>query len=125
MEEIKRRGGAKVFYADSHVADNDKVLAGLLAFKGKSVLISSDKNKTARSLQFGDNSGKFQHGATQLIHADMPQNNADTARMSRPRGRGCRALAGRGGSRPARALEGRLRGRAGQATLLEALSAQR
>ena len=68
------------------IADNDKVLADFLAFKGKSVLITSDKNKTARSLQFGDNSGKFQHGATQVIHADMPQNNADTARMSRLRG---------------------------------------
>jgi hypothetical protein len=58
-DEITRRGGTKVFYADSHVADNDGVLKQFLAYKGKSVLITSDKNKTARSLQFGDNSGVF------------------------------------------------------------------
>ena len=86
-EEIKRRGGTKVFYTDGSCADNDQILAQFLAFKGKSVLITSDTNKTARSLQLGDNGGVFQHGATQMIHADMPQNNADLqqrcARISR------------------------------------------
>jgi hypothetical protein len=77
-EELERRGGRKVFYTQGgDAAANDRVLRDFIACKGAAVLITSDTNKTARSLQFGDNGGVFQNGATQMIHADMPQNNAD------------------------------------------------
>jgi hypothetical protein len=76
-EELERRGTHKVFYTDGSVSDNDQRLKDFMAHDGPAVLITSDTNKTARSLQFGDNSGSFQHGATQMIHADLPMNNAD------------------------------------------------
>lgn len=75
-KHLKDNTGHKVFYTHGQTADNDGVLAAFLAHKGPAVLVTSDKNKTARSLQFGDNDG-FQHGATQVIHTDMPQNTAD------------------------------------------------
>lgn len=68
--------GHKVFFTHSGVSDNDGMLQAFLKHDGPAVLVTSDKNKTARSLQFGDNGG-FQHGATQVIHTDLPQNTAD------------------------------------------------
>jgi hypothetical protein len=41
------------------------------------VLLATDTIKTGVSLQFGYAKGKFQHGATRLIHLDTPDNNAD------------------------------------------------
>jgi hypothetical protein len=67
-----------VFYAHGGLTNeqNDKVLKDFLAHKGRAVLVSSDKNSTARSLQFGYNKGKFQYGATHLHHYSLPDNNA-------------------------------------------------
>jgi len=91
-DELEARGTHKVFYTDGSVSDNDQRLQAFKDHKGPAVLITSDTNKTARSLQFGDDNGKFQHGATQMIHADMPMNNADLQqRVARIYRRGAQA----------------------------------
>jgi hypothetical protein len=52
--------------------DNEDVQKAYLAHKGPCVLVTTDRNSTARSWQFGDNNGRFQHGGTEFMHYSLP-----------------------------------------------------
>lgn len=52
--------------------DNEDVQKQYLAHKGPCVLVTTDRNSTARSWQFGDNNGTFQHGGTEFMHYSLP-----------------------------------------------------
>jgi hypothetical protein len=77
--------GLKVFYAHGGLSneENERVLNGFTAHKGKAVLVTSDKNSTARSLQFGDNNGRFQHGATEMLHYSLPDQGGNATVQQR------------------------------------------
>lgn len=75
--ELEKRG-IKVFVGHGSMssAQNEKNYKDFLAHKGKAVFLTNDKNNAGISLQFGDNKGAFQHGATQMHHFTRPVNNA-------------------------------------------------
>ncbi len=73
-----RQRGIKVFQT-SGSDGQDKNQATLNAFrkyKGRCVLLTTDANKAGVDLHLGMANGKFQHGATRLIHLTRPRNNA-------------------------------------------------
>ena len=77
VDELKGRGHT-VFYAHGGMSseENDEQLKQFLAHPKGAVLVTSDKNSTARSLQFGLNKGEFQYGATHHHDYSLPDNNA-------------------------------------------------
>lgn len=60
-------------------ADNSNNIRDFLAHGGKAVFLSSDKNNAGINLQLGLAKGRFQHGATRLVHLTLPMNNARIA----------------------------------------------
>jgi hypothetical protein len=78
--------------------DNEDVQQAYLAHKGPCVLVTTDRNSTARSWQFGDNNGRFQHGGTEFMHYSLPTRAA--TRRSRSARRGSTAAARRSRSLP-------------------------
>lgn len=57
-------------------AENSSQIQAFLAHPDKCVFLSSDKNNAGINLQLGTAKGKFQHGATRLVHLTRPINNA-------------------------------------------------
>lgn len=76
-KELESRG-VKVFVGHGSMsnAQNTANYQAFLAHGGKAVFLTNDKNNAGISLQFGDNRGSFQHGATQMHHFTEPINNA-------------------------------------------------
>lgn len=60
-------------------AGNTNNIQAFLAHGGKAVLLSSDKNNAGVNMQLGLAKGKFQHGATRMVHLTLPMNNAKIA----------------------------------------------
>jgi hypothetical protein len=75
--ELERRG-VKVFVGHGSMssAQNEANYKAFLAHGGKAVFLTNDKNNAGISLQFGENKGAFQHGATHMHHFTRPINNA-------------------------------------------------
>ncbi len=75
--ELERRG-VKVFVGHGSMssAQNEENMKAFIAHPGKAVFLTNDKNNAGVSLQFGNNGGSFQHGATHMIHFTRPVNNA-------------------------------------------------
>lgn len=78
LAKILRDRGVKVFVGHGSMgsAANEASYKAFLAHGGKAVFLTNDKNNAGISLQFGDNKGRFQHGATHMHHFTVPVNNA-------------------------------------------------
>lgn len=70
-----RARGIKVYQTASG-AQNQSKLDAFKADDGRCVLLTTDANKAGIDLHLGMANGRFQHGATRLIHLDRPRNNA-------------------------------------------------
>ncbi|CAA9306513.1 MAG: hypothetical protein AVDCRST_MAG90-152, partial [uncultured Microvirga sp.] len=70
--------GHKVFIGHGSMksSENEASYKAFLAHDGPATFLTNDKNNAGISLQFGDNKGAFQHGATHMIHFTRPVNNA-------------------------------------------------
>lgn len=76
-KELEDRG-IKVFVGHGSMssAQNEANYKAFLAHQGKAVFLTNDKNNAGISLQFGENNGQVQHGATHMHHFTVPVNNA-------------------------------------------------
>lgn len=79
LEQELAAKGIKCFKAygpDVDPRKNSEQIKAFLAHKGKAVFLTTSRNEAGVSLQFGNNKGRFQHGATHMIHYGLPDNAA-------------------------------------------------